>query len=883
MWHALSAFAARLRFAWLRGRLDDESRQELDDHLERLAEMYARSGMTPDDARAAARRQLGNTTAVREEIYAMNGFAWLDGWTQDFHYSLRQLRHNVAFSAVVIGTLALGIGGTTAVFSVVQSVLLAPLPYDAPAQLVRIYQQEPDNPATRRGGVSATHFRVLREDAASFSDVTAFYTRADEGLDLYVDGHAQRLRVLQVTSDYFPTLGRKGFRGAGFTVDDEGAARRVVISDAVWRTRFNSDPAIIGSTIQLSAEPYEIAGIAPAGFEDPIVGEVDAWRPYDLRRDTFSQNYSLTIVGRLQNDVSLERASVELGVLSRAMKVRWPDVRAYSVIAVPLHEDVVGPSRGMLQLLLIAVALVLVVACANVANLVLVRGTARRQELAVRAAIGCDRARLVRQLLTESLVLATLGGVAGLVLAKLGVTLLERIGRTALPRLDDVGFDLVVLGFAALVTLSTAVAFGAVPAFRFARVEPSRVLGSQSRSATATRRLGRLRGALASAQLALALALMVGAGALLASFHKLQQVNLGFRVDRVLTFDVALPTARYNAIRRAAFHEELARRLESIPGVRAAGGISRLPTTGTFQSWPIAIESGPLAGTRVKQPEQPEQRTVSGNYFAALDIPLLAGRTFDERDAAGAPSRAVVSASFARIAFPGMPFDAVVGQRYKLFLRFEREIIGVVDDVTLDAFGARNGAVYSAHRQFADNRNWALTQVVAANLSAERIVAAVRAEVSRMDSQLAVHRATPMAEVVGRGTSRMRFGLVLIGTFAGVSLTLAAMGLYGVLSYAVRQRTQEIGIRIALGATTREVRALVLRQAAVVLTVGVVFGVAGAVVLGRWLSSLVFQVSPWDARIFALTGVVLVGAGLLAAWLPARRAARVDPRVAMNA
>ena len=891
MWTRLVAWRSRLRSAAARRRLDDEARQELDAHLELLQERYVQSGMTPADARVAARRQLGNTTLIREEIYQTNGLRWVDGVTQDVRYAARQARHSLGFSAVVVATLGLGIGGTTAVFSVMHAVMLAPLPYAQPDQIVRIYQQEPGKPDTRRP-VSAPQFRMLRREAASFSDVGARFIRDDAGLDLSTTGGGQRLRTLMVTSDYFRTLRSEGFRGPGFEIDDEkvaarredrAGAHRIVLSNPVWRTQFNGDPSLIGTRIALSAEPYDVAGIAPPGFQDPISGAVDGWRPYDLENDTLSENNSLAVFARLRTGVSLEQAGAELAVLSESAKRRWPNAKASAIVAVPLQFDVVAPARNLLQLLVVAVGLVLLVACVNVANLVLVRASGRVQEFAIRAALGSSRGRLGRQMMIESLVLAGLGGLAGLALAALGVDFLRTLGRDALPRLDAVGFNPVVLAFAAIVTMATALSCGIAPALRLARTDPSRALTQQSRSATGSPWQRIARSGLAAAQLAFTLALVAGAGVLFLSFHQLMKVDLGFRVERVLTFDVSLPGIRYDAGRRALFQEDLARRLAAIPGVTAAGGTSRLPAAGSLHAWPLFIETGPLAGTKLPQPQDPEHRTISGEFFEALSIPLLAGRTFDDRDDASAPMRAVVSANLAQMAFPGMPLENVVGQRIALLSRRNtREIIGVVGDVMIDVYGKPTAGVYSSHRQYAANRNWALTQVVATDASPERILPAVRAVVAAMDPELVVYRTAAMADVVGRGASRERFALVLMGAFAFVSLTLAALGLYGVLAYAVRQRTQEIGIRIALGATTAQVRALILRQAAVILGIGLAIGIAGALVLGRWLSSLVFQVSPWDPRILAATAMLLTITGLVSAWLPARRASRVSPGTAMR-
>ena len=882
MWARLAACCSRPGFTWSRRRLAEESSRELETHIELLVDRYVRSGLSVEEARAAARRQLGNVTLVTEDIYQMNGIAWIDGLTQDLRYALRQLERSPGFSAVVVLTLALGIGGTTAVFSVTAGVLLAPLPFAQPGQLVRFYQQEPDKPETRHY-LTGTHFRWLRDSATSFESVAAVHNYSESGRDLFKDGQAQRLRVLEVTSDYFQTLRSGALRGPGFERGDEAGTRRVVLSGGLWRTRFGNDPSVIGSTLRLSGEPYEVVGIAPDDFEDPIAGAADAWLPYDLAEDTNEENNSLSAVGRLRSGVGLEQARAELSGISQSMKERFPAARLSALAAVSLQQDLVAAARAPLRLLLAAVVLVLLVACVNVANLALTRATGRVHEFAMRAALGCGSRRLVRQLLVESLVFAGLGGLLGLGLASVGVKVLQRLGRDAVPRVDEVGFDVVVLGFATLITVATAIAFGVGPALRFARIPAVDALRQQSRSTTASRGQGRLRGALAAAQLAGAMMLLAGAGVLLSSFYRLHQVDLGFRVDRVLTFDVTLPTVRYDAARRAVFQEALARRLETIPGVTAAGGISYLPATGSYHSWNTSIRSGPRAGTSVSRRNgfNIQQRVVSGEVFAALDVRVLAGRTFDERDGAGVQAGAVVSANFARAAFPGIAFDRVMGQRVAAGGR-ELEIIGVVGDVTLDPHGAPTLAVYHAHRQFANDRNWALTQVVAAERPPDRILAEVRAEVAALDPELVVHRAMPMAEAVGLGVSRERFALVLMLAFAAVSMTLAAVGLYGVLAYTVRQRTPEIGLRIALGATPGQIRALVLRQAIVLLATGVVLGAAGALVLGRWLSSMVFQTSPWDLRILLGTALLLMATGVLASWLPVRRASRVDPSVAMQ-
>jgi predicted permease len=865
-----------------RRRLEQDLRDELAAHVAMDAAERVEGGEPAETARHAARRDFGNVARIAEDTRVTWGWTGVEQFAQDLRYGWGQLARNPGFAATVVATLALGIGATTAVFSVLQAVLLAPLPYDQPGRLVRVYQQEPDKPLTRTY-LTGAHFSFLREHATSFELVTALANYSEAGRDLVRDGHGERLRILEVTSGYFHTLRSGPVRGAEFDRTDESGTDRVVLGEALWRSRFDADPSIVGTTIHLSGEPYEVAGIAPEGFEDPIAGAFDAWLPYGLGRDTHDQNNSLTAVGRLRAGVSLEQARAELASLSRSMRERFPGARLSAVDAVALHDDVVSPARGPLRLLLLAVGLVLVVACVNVANLVFARATGRVHEFATRLALGAGRSRLVRQLLAESLVLAALGGLVGLSIAEIGLGLLQRLGGDAVPRLDEVGFNSVVLTFASLVTIATAVVSGIAPALRFAHVPPIDALRQHSRSATGTRLQARMRSALAVIQLALALTLLVGAGVLLASFYRLQQVNLGFRTGNVLTFDLNLPSVRYDGQRRAVFQEALAHRLRTIPGVTAAGGISFLPATGSYHGWNTGILTGPRAGTSVARRDgfNIQQRAISGDLFAALDIPVLAGRTFDDRDGADAPLRAVVSANFAAVAFPGLPLSGTVGQQISAGGR-RLDVVGVVGDVALDVYGRPSLVVYHAHRQFADDRNWALTHVVAADLPPEQLIPGVRSEIAAMDAELVVHRAARMTEVIGLRTSRERFALVLMGSFAGMALLLAAIGLYGVLACGVRQQTQEIGIRMALGARAGQVRLAILRQASGVIGAGLLAGTTGALVFGRWLTSLTFEIAPSDPRILLLAVALLSITGLIASWLPARRASQVAPSIAMQ-
>ena len=881
MWTRLRTGLSRLRFVSTRRRLDADVGNEIEAHLHLLADRYVGQGMSAGEAYTAARRQFGNAAVMRQDVRDMNSIGWFEQAAGDLRYAWRQLRRAPGFAAVVAATLGVGIGGTTAVFSVVQAVLLTPLPYEQPGQLVRFFQQEPGKPDTR-DVLAGTHFTFLREHAGSFEDVAALAHYSETGLDLVAGGRAERLRVLRVSSGYFSTLRSLPRLGAAFERDDETGTRRVVLSDRVWRTHFGGDPAVVGSTIRLSDEPYEVIGIAAPTFADPVAPDVAAWIPYSLARDTYEENNSLTAIGRLRNGVSLERAQAELATLTVPMRERWPSASKSAIVAVPLQEELVSSARGPLHVLLAAVLLVLLVACVNVASLVLVRGTGRVHEFAVRAALGSSRRRLARQLLVESLLLACLGGALGLAVAMAGMRVLQRLGQHAWPRVDAITLDSTVLGVALLATVATAVIFSVAPALRLTRVAPVEALRQHSRSATGARGLARLRAVLVGAQVALALTLVAGAVVLLGSFYRLQRVDIGFRVDRVLTFEVHLPTATYDAARRVSLHEELARQLTLIPGVAAAGGTSRLPATGSYHPWNTHVRTGPLAGTRVDRTRfAMQQRVISGAFFPAAGIAVVAGRVFDDRDDTGAPARAVVSANFATQAFPQVPYDQVPGQRIAVAGR-ELTIIGIVGDVALDVYGTPTMVVYQAHRQLADNRNWALVQVVATDLALEPLVSAVRQVVRRLDPELVVHRPSSMADVVGRGASRERFAAVLLGTFALVALVLAALGLYGALAYSVRQRTKEIGIRLAVGARAAQVRALVFRQAAVVVGPGLVVGALGTLVSRRWLATLSVEISPSDPRILAATALLLVIVSIIAAWFPAQRAAGVPPRVALE-
>ena len=806
----------------------------------------------------------------------------LQGFFRDVRLAARSLARQPGFAVVTVLTLARGIGATTTVFSAFKGVLLEPLPYRDSGALVRLYTHEVEDPGALRY-VAGAHFLAYREETTSFEQVASVYNYSEQGADLIGPEGPERIRILPVSADYFDVLGAPPLLGRSFDRAEETDAPLVVVSHELWRTQLGADAEAVGGSIRLDDEPYTVVGVAPAGLVDPIVGRIDAWVPDDLQPggDVMEPwNSRISVIARLRPGAELDRAGAELARLDALLAERFPEQANYRTTILPLRADVVRGADRMLAILAAAVGLVLLVVCVNVANLFLIRATTREREFSIRSALGSGRGRLVRQLLLESLVLAGAGGVAGVLLALGGVEVLGGIARGSIPRMGDVGVDPGVLAFAALVSLATGLLFGIMPALRFSRARAEDALRAVSRSTSAARRSVRLRDGLVVAQVALALTLLVGAGLLIASFQRLGQVDLGFRTDGVLTFRVNLPAARYDAPARALFQEELARRLKEVPGVVVAGGISRLPATGTYHPWGTRPLTGPLAAEDADR-VQGQQRVVSGDYFEAAGIRLLEGRLFSDRQVeglTGSGREVVLGRAAADRLFPGIE---AVGQR--VGVAGEHEVVGVVSDVALTPEGDVAPAVYHAHHQFAGNRNWSLDQVVSTSVEDPMsLVPAVRTALAELDPQLVLHEPAALAELVGRGVGQRRFALVLLTAFAALALMLAALGLYGVLGYSVRQRTRELAIRSALGATGAAIRRMMLRQGATRVLVGGALGLVGSRALGRVLSSLVFRTSATDPTVLAVAFSTLAGVSLLAAWIPAARATAIEPRRALE-
>jgi len=787
---------------------------------------------------------------------------------------MRALRSNPAFTVVCITTLALGIGANTAVFNVLDHVILAPLPYDQPEQLVRIYTASRQAPAGREV-TRGLDLVEARDGIDAFSSVGISDMYRERGLDLTDrDGIPHRVRILPVGADYFRTWRATPLLGRTFMRDEERPDSRVVIlSHELWTDFAGGDSSIVGRAIDMSGERYEVVGVMRPTFADVVAGEVAAWTPQNLQPGGSNNqwNHYLSAVARLRPGVSIARAQAELNALAVRMRERFPDgPREEHLRVVSLHDDVVGDARAPVYVLMGAAGLVLLIACVNVANLFLARSVSQTRDIVIRTALGARRSRLVGLRLTESLLVAAAGGVLGSVVAYGGVQILLALSPESLARAEEVRFDWRLFVFALLVTTVTGLVFGAAPAVRATQSDPSDVLREGSRGNTSGRGARHARRLLVASQVSLAVVLLTGTGILVRSFIARHRVSLGFDPANVLTFEVHLPDARYGTPEgRVRVHELYQQRLRAIPGVARVGLTSWLPTNGNYHVW--GYEYVDDAGER--QSLAAQVRVIDGDYLESLGIPVIAGRRFAPGDRLETSDVALISRSLAKRAYGD---HDPMGRRFSTGDR-EFRIVGVVGDVANEPTGTSAEMVYLSHAQFADDRNWALTYVVKATGEPDAVASAARRELAQIDRRLVVYRPRTLEAILARHFARERFTLVLMAMFAAIALSLAAVGVYGVLSYAVSQRTHEIGVRLALGALPGQVRGIILREGIVIGAIGTVTGVAGALASSRVLQALVFGTSTRDPFVLVVVAVVLSGVVLAASYVPARRATRSDP------
>ena len=875
----LSDLVERARSLLFHSRDERELDEELRIHMEMEAEYRRRSGAPDEIARRASAIALGGIERVKDDVRDARGTRALhDSW-RDIGYAARTLAKNPGFTIVTVATLAIGIGGTTAVFSAVDAVLLQPLPYAEPGQLVRLYQHGVDKP-DERGVVTPVHFVEFRRRTADFASTAALNLYSESGADIGSGDQVRRIRTLATTVDYFDVVRVHPDIGRGFTEREEVGAPVAVLSHELWLERFDGKRDAIGRTLMMSGRAVTIIGVMPEGFRDPLIGKVDALIPLDVRPGldaSNADNHYLTILARLRPGTSIVHAQAEVNAVNVALLQKYPRTKGMRARLYPLKEDIVGPAERALAIMLGAVGLVLVLVCVNVANLMLVRGSDRAQELAVRTALGAGRWRLVRQMLIESLLLALAGAAAGLVLARAAMVGIVALGADTIPRLTSLTLHPRLLAFSVVVASLSAVGFGLAPAIRASRTQPTDALRDQSRGSTGGIGSMRVREWLVVSQMGLAFMLLVGVGLLIASLDRLQHVELGVKTANVLTFQLNLPGSRYDSLARGLTYERLARELEALPGLRAAGGVSKLPATGHFNIWGADPLSGPLAGKQNLRIND-ENRVVSGDYFRAAGIPILRGRAFDERDVPGAAPTMIITKSLADKLFPGVD---PIGQTFTTGGR-TGTVVGIAGETSVTNEGLPAGFAYHPHRQFAGDRNWSLTQVVALSQPNPGIEKEVRAVIARIDPLLVVYQPTMLDDAIGRGAAQRVFTLRMLSAFAAIALVLAALGLFGVLSYGVRLRRREFGIRMALGAQRSSIRGMVLRRGLAVSGIGIAIGVAFASALSRFMQSMLFEVSPLSPMVCGGAVAFMVASAALAAYLPAHRATGTEPTSALR-
>jgi putative ABC transport system permease protein len=876
----------RLRSLLRKSEMERELDEELRYHIERQTEQNLRTGMSVEEARSAARRCFGGVEQAKEQSRDARGVRWLEDILQDLRYGLRTLLKSPNYTLIAAITLALGIGANTAIFSVVNGVLLRPLPYKDPQQLVMVFAPKR---LDQEFLISSGGFIVLRDQNQVFEQVAAFLPMLDSS-NITGDGDPEFLGGQSVSANLFTLLGVEARYGRFFLPEEEkpGANRVVVLSHRLWQRRFGSDQKIIGRTISLNHEPVTVVGVAPPGFQFPrempngwLPREIDIYIPLALTPEQMNNRRPqvLPVIARLKSQVSIEQAQAEMAGVAARLKRQYPDTnRDDSIRLAPFHQQVVGRVMLALLVLLGAVGFVLLIACANVANLLLARAAGRRKEMAVRAALGASRWRVIRQLLTENALLAMSSGALALLLAFWGVGLLKTIIPENLPRADEIGIDGSVFGFTLLISLGSGILFGLVPAFHASRVNLSDALKEGGRSSGGSGH-NHLRNLLVVSEVALALALLIGAGLMLRSFIRLMSVDPGLDPQNVLTVDIRLSRNKYSRPQQAVFFQQLLERLRAVPGVRAAGAVYPMPLSGMEENVGFDLEGQP-------PPAHGEQRTagprgVSPGYFKAQGIQLLEGRVFTESDGGDTPPVVVINEAMARRCWPN---QVLIGRRISFDSRngqpVWRQIVGVVKSVRHMALDEEpRPEIYIPFTQYPLAFMTLVARTDGAPLS---FVAAVRSQVQAVDKDQPISNIRTMEERLAGTVSQRRFNLILLAIFAGLALSLAAIGIYGVMSYLVTERTHEIGVRMALGAQTRDVLRLVIRQGMTLALTGVVIGLITALGLTRLINNLLFGVSTTDPVTFSVIPLLMALMALLACYLPARRATKVDPLVALK-
>ena len=858
-------------------RVERDLNDEIDSCLTLLIERKIERGIDPEEARRQAMLELGGAEQVKEKVREIQMGRYLETLLQDLRYGIRMLIRHPAFTAVAVLTIALGIGANTAIFSLVNGVLLRPLPYKDADRIVRI---EEDHGQSRGNSVTYAAFLDLLGHTKSFENVGAY---RKWNFNLIADaGEPEQIEGALVSSGLFDAFGIMPAAGRFFLQkeDQPGGDKVVVLSHGLWQRRFGSDQNIIGRTIKISDKTCTVIGVTPASFQFPV--KADIWMPLVVGR-TLSQNrrsHLLTVIGRLNATATMDQARAELAIVSQQIEQQYPGVDPEMKLnAIGLQDRIVAPIKSALLILFGAVGLVLLIACTNVASLLLARGSSRARELAIRTSLGAGRSRIVRQLLTESVLLSLLGGGFGLLLALLTLKSIVALSPANLPRLDEVGnngIDARVLAFTLFVSILTGIIFGLIPAIGATRADLHDSLkeGGRGSSGTGSRRFSN---ALVVSEVALALVLLIGAGLLINSFARLLQVNPGFNPDKLLTINLFLSPSKYSGDeQRSDFIKQTLEKVSTVPGVRSAAMATSLPITGgpstdfEIVGRPDASNYAPSADIQI----------VSPDYFRTMSIPVKNGRAFNERDTAQSLKVMIISETMARQYWPN---EDPIGKRVTMKdwgPPLTGEIVGVVGDIKMNGLDSElQPMIYWPYTQFPQIF---INLIIRTSTGRSDVIAAIKSQIWSVDGEQPMGSIRTMDQVVSDSVTQRRFNMLLLAIFAAVALVLAAVGIYGVISHSVGERIHEIGIRVALGAGRQDIYKLIIGQGMLPALCGVGVGIVASLVLTRQLSALLFGVKATDPTTFILLSVLLTAVALVACYLPARRGTRVDPMVALR-
>lgn len=886
----------RLRSLFRRRQTDIELDDEVRDHIERKTEEYVAQGLASEEAHRQALLELRGIEQTKEKCRDTRHVSWIQDVVQDSHFAFRMLRKSPGFTSVAVLTLALGIGASTAVFSLVDAVLLKPLPFPQAERIVFPWRLPP------RGFVlgydkipwSRVDFLFLSQESKTFEDLGAFQS---DSFNLTGSGEPVRVDGLRASAGLFPSLGVSPALGRTFTDEEDrpGNEHEVILSDALWRSRFGGDPGILGRAIDLNGAPYTVIGVMPRGFAFPRGNEMPAsftfppqvqlWVPLALNRGPLLpyESYGLAVIGRLKPGVTVTQAQADMDSMTKPLQDLHPtDRNSFASQVTPLARQTAGDTRQPLLLILAAVGVVLLIACSNVASLLLMRSLNRKREFTVRAALGAAGPRLIRQLLTESLVLAGLGGLAGTLVAKAAIFAVKILGPSGIPRLDEAGLDIRVLIFTLGVTVLTGVLFGLAPALGATRGNLVESLKSGGHRSGVSQGAQKIRNSLLVSQIALALVLVIATGLLTRTFYRLLGVDPGFQAAHVLTSGLSLPASKYpDQAHIVPVYQEILRHLQTLPGVQSAGLTDIIPLNGATDGTRIRFSDRP--GTTGPDSPRADYIVVSPGYFSAVGTPILRGRAFLDTDTANSMPVAIVSATFVKKYWPDGqdPIGKQIAPKDPAYPL--ATIVGIAADVKhLSLRDAPSPGMYVPYTQKIWTPLLTMNVILRTAQDPASIAASAREAIHSVDPDLPIANVKTLDNIVDDSMAQPLFAVLLLGAFGGLAILLVAVGMYGVVSYSVAQRTQEIGIRMALGAQRRNVLQSVLGQGGRLAAVGIVTGLVVAIGVTRLMSSFLYGVGATDPLTFAGVATLLAIVALAACYIPARRAMKVDPMIALR-